>query len=102
MPRFDAGVLELTAPLWGNGELQSVGAVRALEQELLAPFSDLATGLEAFGLRQERRVMRLRPLNATLEVLENRDLLLAFDLPKGTYATALLRELAELEEAGAL
>ncbi len=100
VPRFEAGVLELTAPLWGNGELQSVGAVRSLEEELVAPFSDLTAGLETFGLRQERRVIRLRPTNAIFEILKDGDLRLGFDLPKGTYATALLRELAEMVECG--
>ncbi|WP_395752358.1 tRNA pseudouridine(13) synthase TruD [Prosthecobacter sp.] len=99
--RFEQGIVELTGPLWGSGELQSVGEVRKLEQELLAGFSDLTAGLEAFGLRQERRVMRLRPLHPELEVMENGDLKFRFDLPKGTYATTVLRELAELDESGA-
>ncbi len=100
--RFEKGIVELTAPLWGSGELQSVGEVRSLEQELLAGFSDITAGLEAFGLRQERRVMRLRPLDSTFEVLENGDLQFRFDLPKGTYATTLLRELAKLDETSVL
>lgn len=96
--RFEQGIVELTAPLWGGGELQSVNEVRALELDLLAGFSQLTTGLEQFGLRQERRVMRLRPLQPMLEVLENGDLQFQFDLPKGTYATTVLRELATLDE----
>lgn len=96
--RFEQGIVELTAPLWGVGELQSVEDVRALEHELLAAFPHLTAGLEACGLRQERRVMRLLPLNPKLEVLENGDLQFQFDLPKGTYATTVLRELAILDE----
>lgn len=98
--RFEKGIVELTAPLWGSGELQSVSDVRSLEQELLAEFPDLIAGLEAFGLWQERRVMRLRPLDSTFEILENGDLQFRFDLPKGTYATTVLRELAKLDEPG--
>lgn len=100
--RFEKGIVELTAPLWGSGELQSVGEVRSLEQELLAGFPDITAGLEAFGLRQERRVMRLRPLDSKFEVMENGDLKICFDLPKGTYATTLLSELAELDESSVL
>lgn len=96
--RFEQGIVELTAPLWGSGELQSVNEVRDLELELLAAFPQLTAGLEQFGLRQERRVMRLRPLRPRLETLENGDLLFQFDLPKGTYASTLLRELAVLED----
>jgi len=100
--RFEKGIVELTAPLWGIGELQSVDEVRGLEQELLAGFSDITAGLEAFGLRQERRVMRLRPLDSTFEMMDNGDLQFGFDLPKGTYATTLLSELAELDETDVL
>ena len=96
--RFEQGVVELTAPMWGSGELQSVDEVRELEQKLVAGHPELTAGLETFGLRQERRVMRLRPLLPVCEILENGDLQFRFDLPKGTYATTLLRELAVLEE----
>ena len=96
--RFQNGIVELTAPLWGNGELQSVDEVRAMEMELPMKFPELTTGLEACGLRQERRVIRLRPTNPAFEILDNGDLQISFDLPKGTYATTLLREMVELDE----
>lgn len=96
--RFARGIVELTAPLWGKGDLQSVGDVRELEAAILDRFPEHRAGLEAAGLRQERRVMRLRPDRATMEVLDNGDLVLSFDLPKGAYATTLLSELAELRE----
>lgn len=96
--RFALGILELTAPLWGQGELQSIGEVRELESAIAAEHPELTAGLEAAGLRQERRVMRLRPGNPGFNVLDSGDLELRFDLPKGTYATTLLSELAELDE----
>jgi tRNA pseudouridine13 synthase len=96
--RFHNGVLELTAPLWGDGELQSSSAVRAFEEEVAAQHPELLAGLEAYGLRQERRVIRLRPLDSAFKVLEDGDLILSFSLPKGSYATALLGEFAELDE----
>lgn len=96
--RFAEGKVELTAPLWGSGDLHSADAVRDLEREVTARFPELTAGLEAAGLRQERRVMRLRPMQPTATFLENGDLELGFDLPRGAYATALLRELAVLEE----
>jgi tRNA pseudouridine13 synthase len=96
--RFAEGRVELTAPLWGQGELQSAGEVRELELAVMAQSPELTAGLESAGLRQERRVMRLRPTNASLEVLSDGDLELSFDLPRGTYATAVLRELADLIE----
>ena len=94
--RVSSGDLELTAPLWGAGELLSLNQVRELEQEIAARHPDLASGLEQLGLRQERRVTRLQVENPIFEWGENADLSLRFDLPKGTYATTLLRELTEL------
>lgn len=91
--RFAQGVLELTAPLWGTGELQSSSEVCEMESGIVKNFSELTAGLESAGLRQERRVLRLRPTAPNFVVLENGDLELSFDLPKGTYATTLLREL---------
>ncbi|HRX53543.1 MAG TPA: tRNA pseudouridine(13) synthase TruD, partial [Verrucomicrobiales bacterium] len=96
--RFAHGLVELTAPLWGAGELQSIGDVHALESRILGAFPELKAGLECAGLRQERRVIRLRPLRPVFRGLDGGDLELAFDLPKGTYATTLLRELAHLDE----
>ena len=94
--RFAKGLVELTAPLWGQGELQSVGEVLELESSIIRAFPEHTAGLEAAGLRQERRVMRLRPENAAFRVLTNGDFEVTFDLPKGAYATTLLSELAEL------
>ncbi len=96
--RFHSGIVELTAPMWGSGELQSVDEVRALEMKLPDKFPELTSGLEACGLRQERRVIRLRPTNSAFAILDNGDLQMSFDLPRGTYATTLLRELVELGE----
>jgi tRNA pseudouridine13 synthase len=98
MQRFADGKVEITAPLWGSGELHSADEVRELELAVMSRFPELTAGLEAAGLRQERRVMRLRPVNPDFVILEGGDLQLSFDLPRGTYATAILRELAVLEE----
>jgi len=95
--RVAAGDLEITAPLWGEGELQSRSEVKAAEAEVVAQFTGLAEGLAKLGLRQERRVIRLIPRNPELTWETENSLVLKFDLPKGTYATTLLRELALLD-----
>lgn len=97
--RHASGVLELTAPLYGSGDLQSIDEVRELEAAVLTRYPELTAGLETFGLRQERRPLRLRPINPVLAILDHGDLQFTFDLPRGTYATTLLRELAELDES---
>lgn len=96
--RFVQGKVELTAPMWGVGDLHSADDVRELEAQVVGRYPELTAGLEAAGLRQERRVMRLRPVNPEFTTLDNGDVQLCFDLPRGTYATTLLRELAVLDE----
>lgn len=92
--RIEQGALHVTGPLWGRGVALPEGAVRALEEAVLADYARWREGLEAHGLQQERRDLRLRPddfswrLDAASNTLE-----LKFFLPAGAYATALVREL---------
>ena len=55
-------------------------------------------GLEHCGLKQERRALVLKPANMSWRGADDW-LELAFDLPPGQFATALLRELFVLENA---
>jgi tRNA pseudouridine13 synthase len=91
--------LDPTGPLWGDGELPTRGDPAALERGVAERFADWAAGLAAAGLRQERRALRLRVLELTAE-REGDDLVLAFALPAGAYATAVLRELVDGSDAG--
>ncbi|WP_449283954.1 tRNA pseudouridine(13) synthase TruD [Luteimonas yanweni] len=90
------------APLWGRGELRSTGDARARELAALADDDSLAlrAGLEAAGLKQERRATRLRPDGLAWRWLDDGALELAFALPPGTYATSVLAELGEIADAG--
>lgn len=93
--RLDTFDLHPTAPLWGRGALRSEGAAAALENEALSDAQSLAlrAGLEAAGLKQERRATRLRPADLAWTWLDPAALELRFQLPPGTYATTLLAEL---------
>ena len=88
-----------TGPLWGRGELRTTAAARALEEAALAPFDDLRTGLEAAGLKQERRALRVRVQDLAWRWLPGEGLALDFVLPPGAYATGLLAELGEVRDA---
>src|SRR5690606_24571040 len=93
-----------SAPLWGRGELRSTGEARALEQAAVAAGDGpaLCAGLEAAGLRQERRATRLRPQDLVWQWREASVLELGFGLPAGCYATAVLAEAgAVVDAAGA-
>ncbi|OBS08611.1 tRNA pseudouridine(13) synthase TruD [Acidihalobacter prosperus] len=87
--------------LWGSGAPPTIGEAAALERAVADRFADIASGLEAAGLRQERRPLRLRPdqLGWAWED-ERQSLILEFSLPAGTFATTVLREIADYVDAG--
>jgi len=95
LARFD---IHPSGPLHGIGDTAVGGACAELEQEVLAANDALASGLEALRLRAERRSLRLRPLQLSC-YQDAQDLLLSFELPPGTFATMVLRELVETTTA---
>lgn len=107
-----------SGPLWGRGELRSQGDAAAVELQALAgdEAAALRAGLEAAGLEQERRALRLRPARLDWEwlgddaledgapgngTLAHSALRLSFELPPGAYATVVLAELGEMNTARA-
>jgi tRNA pseudouridine13 synthase len=90
-----------SGPLWGAGELRSTDACRELEQTALSADDAMAlrTGLEEAGMKQERRALRLVPSDLAWEWIAEDALSLAFSLPPGSYATALLQELGDIADA---
>jgi len=90
-----------SGPLWGAGEPRSTGACLELEQIVLATEDAMAlrTGLEEAGMKQERRALRLIAADLTWEWTAENALSLAFSLPPGSYATALLQELGHIADA---
>lgn len=99
--RLDAFDIHPSAPLWGRGELRSTGAARATELAALDGDSAarLRLGLEAAGLKQERRTTRLRPQALAWRWPDDTALELAFALPPGSYATTVLAALGAVHEA---
>lgn len=81
-----------TGPLWGRGGLRTGGAVAALESMIACAEPALVRGLEAAGLEQERRGLRLA-VRRVERTFSGDTLMLAFELPAGGYATTMLREL---------
>lgn len=90
--RVESCDLHITGPLWGAGELLSGGAVALQEQHIAATNAELTAGLAALEMRQQRRALRACARQLRWEFQAD-DLLLEFELSKGCYATALLREL---------
>jgi tRNA pseudouridine13 synthase len=93
--RLARGDIHPSGPLWGQGEPPSTGAVGTLEREVAARDSDLAEGLAAARMDQERRPLRLLPGDLHWRWLTDDALELSFSLPAGAYATVVVRELAQ-------
>lgn len=91
--------IHVSGPLWGRGEEKVLGEVVELERQLLEPESLFRGGLVQFGLSMERRALR-STVGDLKWTLENGDLLLSFNLPKGAFATALLRECLDYSTGG--
>jgi tRNA pseudouridine13 synthase len=77
------------------------GACLALERRVLADYPDWLQGLEAAGLKQDRRALRLPVPDLRWRLAAPDRLVLEFSLPAGAYATSVLRELVVNEAAGA-
>ena len=86
-----------SGPLWGRGTPPSQGAVRALEEQVAARYPEPCALLEAAGLDQERRSLRLAVRELGVQ-LEGGAVQLQFWLARGAFATAVLRELFTLAD----
>ena len=89
-PRLARLELHPTGPLWGAGELESSGAVAALETRIAAGLVQARDACVAAGMRQERRALRLAVHELQLQE-EATSVLLRFRLGRGSFATAVLR-----------
>lgn len=87
-----------TGPMPGEKGTQPTGSAANLEQVVLQSWPQLVEVLGAQRVQASRRALRLYP--AALEWgYEGADLVLAFSLPPGTYATTVLREILVTSDA---
>jgi tRNA pseudouridine13 synthase len=103
--RCARGEIHPTGPLWGVGEPPTGADAGELERQVAACEPVLCAGLASFGLRQERRALRLpvrglawtwsEPVATGAPVA----LRLAFELGSGSFATAVLGDFCALEDA---
>jgi tRNA pseudouridine13 synthase len=93
-PRADRMEISPSGPLFGYKATLARGAAGILELALLEKeglrLEDFRLG-EGLGMEGERRALRV-PLAESEVQQEGADLLLGFSLPRGSYATAVLRE----------
>ncbi|MFQ3209749.1 MAG: tRNA pseudouridine13 synthase [Colwellia sp.] len=105
--RFIDKDLDITATMWGAGELMTSNEPLALEQVIADKNPEFCQGLPRFGLKQERRRIRLTVSDTDLELLSASESLvhegknavkISFFLPPGSYATTVLRELLNYQD----
>ncbi len=99
--RLADGDIHLTGPMYGKdkgndkpGGLVSNNEVAELERAVLEQFPALLLGLEQAGLAMERRALRMIPSNFQWQ-LDNNRAEITFSLPRGCFATSVVRELAQ-------
>lgn len=78
--------------LWGEGRLVSRAQAAACENALCTEEPILCEGLQRAGVRMSRRPLRVR-LRAPLLEHDETALTLSFELPRGAFATSVVREL---------
>jgi tRNA pseudouridine13 synthase len=92
--RFIEKDVDITAPLWGAGQLMTLEEPLKLEESISEKHTDFCEGLATFGLKQERRRIRLSLENGAIESKESDNtIILKFTLAAGCFATTILREL---------
>ena len=94
--RLSVRDIQLSAPLWGKGELDSLAKSQHWENSIAEQHKQLCSTLERMELKQERRKMLLYPGDLTYE-LKDDQLRLKFSLPTGCFATSVIRELLRLK-----
>lgn len=101
--RLKALEISPSGPMWGPGMTRAAGHVAELENEVLAEAGLTPEDFEPLrgGLAGARRSLRIPVTNIEVEsgVDDAGDYIrMAFDLPRGAYATVLLREIMKMPE----
>lgn len=92
--RVTSGDVSPTGPLPGKGGDVTVSDdAAAIEQPLLETYAAINDGLIKHRVNASRRALRVMPGNLCWEWLDQNTLQLDFELPPGSYATALVAEL---------
>ncbi len=95
--RVAEGDIHPSGPLYGDGDNISRAVVRDLENDILQQWPAWLEGLKAARLKPDRRALRVIPENLLYELDNQRKTLtLRFDLPTGSYATGVIRELVDV------
>jgi tRNA pseudouridine13 synthase len=99
-PRYEAQEISFTAPMYGPKMWAATDEAAQLEAAVLAENPVTLEHFEAFGMEGTRRLGRLLLPDCTVEANEALDgVTISFSLPKGAFATTILREVMKVDEA---
>jgi tRNA pseudouridine13 synthase len=99
-PRYVAQEISFTAPMYGPKMWAATNEAAALEAEILAESPVQMEHFEAAGVEGTRRLGRLLLPDCTVERNESLEgVTISFALPKGAFATTILREVMKVDEA---
>ena len=93
--RLASGDIHPTGPLWGRGDLPTAADAARLESRIAGTLAEFSAGLAVAGMTQERRPLRVIPEALTLAMPEAGQLVATFSLPRGAFATSVLREMVQ-------
>jgi len=96
-PRFDAGEISFTAPIYGYKMRETKYEAKTLEDAVFAEGDVTLDELRRFGADGTRRLGRLLPEISVTP--HDEGITLSFTLPAGAYATIVLREFMKNEDA---
>ena len=90
----------ITGPLWGEDNSPALNSAAELEHKVFVQQQSVCQALNGLSLQQERRAIKLLPQNMQWHWQDD-TLQLSFSLPSGCFATAVLRELVNVNEGAA-
>lgn len=95
-PRYEKKEISFTAPIYGTDMWKACGESAILEQEIFDSFGIRWESMEKSGVSGTRRLGRLLVPDIKIEKCQE-GLKLEFFLPKGAFATTVLREIMKNE-----
>lgn len=96
--RLDAGELQVTAPLPGDGALGTQDIALAFEQQSLVGQETLWSLLQRERVEPARRAILLYPQRMNWNWLDESTVGLTFWLPAGSFATSVVREIINQQQ----
>ncbi len=91
-PRYERGEIHFTGPMYGYKMWQAEGEAAALEQAILAEENLTLDDFRKAKVKGTRRLGRLWLSDLQIEEGEEGHLVFTFFLPKGAFATVVMRE----------